>query len=397
MAAAPTRITGVSRPSALLGALMVSLLVALAACAPAPAAPPAAKPAAAPAASAPAPPAAAPTTAATTGGAARASTSAASQPLSPPVKVKLGVVAIAAEAGYFIALDKGYFAEEGLEIELVPFQRGGELIPPLATGELQFGSMTLDGSLFNAAQRDIELKLINSNSLLTPTHYTAGIIVRQDLIDSGRYKGPADLKGMMIALSSLGSTPQLYVERVLGRVGLSGDDVTFTLLSFPDMVPALANKAVDAAWLVEPLIAVVEAQGTARTVVSSGDAYPGAITMMLVVSPVFAKEQPEAVRRFVVAHLRGQRDYYRAIMKDEGGKEEIYQILARHTPVKDLSLYARIGMHAVDPNGGMDERILDDYQDFFIKAGTQQRKIDLSRVIDRSYVNAALERLGRVP
>jgi NitT/TauT family transport system substrate-binding protein len=321
----------------------------------------------------------------------------ASQPLSPPVKVKLGVVAIAAEAGYFIALDKGYFAEEGLDVELLSFQRGSELIPPLATGELQFGSMTLDGSLFNAAQRDIELKLINSNSLLTPTHYTAGIIVRQDLIDSGRYKGPADLKGMTIALSSLGSTPQLYVERVLGRVGLSGDDVTFTLLSFPDMVPALANKAVDAAWLVEPLIAVVEAQGTARTVVSSGDAYPGAITMMLVVSPVFAKEQPEAVRRFVVAHLRGQRDYYRAIMKDEGGKEEIYQTLARHTPVKDLSLYARIGMHAVDPNGGMDERVLDDYQDFFIKAGTQQRKIDLSRVIDRSYVNAALERLGRVP
>jgi NitT/TauT family transport system substrate-binding protein len=221
--------------------------------------------------------------------------------------------------------------------------------------------------------------------------------MRQDLLDSGRYKEPRDLRGMTIALSSLGATPQLYTERILARGGLTADDVTFTLLSFPDMVPALANKAIDAAWLTEPLIAVVQAQGIGKDVFASGDAYPGAVTMVLVVSPVFAQENPEAVRRFVVAHLRGQRDYYRAIIKDEGGKEDVFQILARHTAVKDLALYPRMGMHAVDPNGGMDERILDDYQDYFVKAGTQQRKLDLSRVIDRTYVNYALERLGRLP
>jgi NitT/TauT family transport system substrate-binding protein len=321
----------------------------------------------------------------------------AAQPLSPPLKVKLGGVAIGAEAGYFLAMDRGYFAEEGLDVDFELFQRGNELIPPLATGEVQFGSMTLDGSLFNAAQRDIDLKIVNYNSLLTPTHYTAGIIMRQDHLDSGRYKGPQDLKGMTIALSSLGSTPQLFTERILARGGLTADDVTFTLLSFPDMVPALANKAIDAAWLTEPLIAVVEAQGTGKDVFPSGDAYPGAVTMVLVASPTFAQEHPEAVRRFVAAHLRGQRDYYRAIMQDEGGKDGVFQTLARHTAVKDLGLYARMGMHAVDPNGGMDQGILDDYQDYFVRTGTQQRKLDLNKVIDRSYVNDALQRLGRVP
>ena len=54
-------------------------------------------------------------------------------------------------------------------------------------------------------------------------------------------------------------------------------------------------------------------------------------------------------------------------------------------------------MPAVDPNGTMDERVLDDYQDYFVKTGTQQRKLDLRRVIDRSYVDYALQRLGRLP
>jgi NitT/TauT family transport system substrate-binding protein len=154
---------------------------------------------------------------------------------------------------------------------------------------------------------------------------------------------------------------------------------------------------VDAAWLVEPFTAIVEAQGTARTVVSSGDAYPGAVTMVLVVSPGFARNHPDAVRRFVVAHLRGQRDYYRAIVKDEGGRDEVIASLIAHTPVKDPGLYSRMGMHAVDPNGTMDERVLDDYQDYFVRMGTQQRKLDLGRVIDRSYVDYALQRLGRLP
>jgi NitT/TauT family transport system substrate-binding protein len=374
------------RPSAG-AALTLGLALVLAACAPAAPAPTAARPAAA-----------GPTT-----DAAQASAplpqppSAAAVRPDPPIKVRLGGSAIGAEAGYFVAMDKGYFAEEGIEVEFLLFQRGSEQIPPLATGELQFGSITLDGSLFNAAQRDIELKIVNYNSLLTPTHYTAGIVVRQDLLDSGRYKEPQDLRGMTIALSSLGSTPQLYTERILAWGGLTGDDVSYSLLSFPDMVTALANKAVDAAWLVEPFTAIVEAQGTARTVVSSGDAYPGAVTMVLVVSPGFARDQPGTVRRFVVAHLRGQRDYYRAIVRGEGGREEIVESLIRHTPVKDAGLYARMGMHAVDPNGAMDERVLDDYQDYFVKVGTQQRKLDLGRVIDRSYVDYALQRLGRLP
>ncbi len=96
-------------------ALVLGLAVTLVACAPAPPAAPSSAPAA-PARSTAAP-AAQPATAATApaGGAATA----APVPLNPPAQVKVGYIGTVAERGLFIGLERGYFAEEGLDVELV--------------------------------------------------------------------------------------------------------------------------------------------------------------------------------------------------------------------------------------------------------------------------------------
>ena len=65
--------------------------------------------------------------------------------------------------------------------------------------------------------------------------------------------------------------------------------------------------------------------------------------------------------------------------------------------IKDPALYTRMSMHGVDPNGVVDQQIINDVQDYYLRAGTQREKIDASRIVDRSYVEYALERLGRVP
>src|SRR4051794_11617568 len=108
-------------PKPLAGAaLALGLALLLAACAPA----------------APAPAAARPVAGGPTAGSAEASAPLPAQSLAtaarpePPIKVRLGGSAIGAEAGYFVAMDKGYFAEEGIDVEFLLFQRGSEQIPP---------------------------------------------------------------------------------------------------------------------------------------------------------------------------------------------------------------------------------------------------------------------------
>src|SRR5579875_2092971 len=373
--------------SCLLALLMLSPLLALAACSPAPAATPprGAAPAPAPAAAAPAPP--------TPAVSAPAS---AVPPLSPRVAVKAGSTGLVGDSGVFAALARGYFEEEGLDVELLPLRTSSEALPALAVGELDFASSAVDGALLNAVARGITFRIVGFNVILPPPDTTGGIVVRQDHLDSGRYRGPQDLKGMRMGLSTPGGLAQVWTERALAMGGLTLDDVQLTTLSFPDIPVGLANKAVDAAYLVEPFISVAEAQGSGRAVLLNGELYPWLVAQVQLLSPVFAERQPEAARRYVTAWLRGQRDFHHTFVKDAGGREEFYQILQQYTPVKDTRLYPRMTTHLIDVNCEMDPTTLNELQDYYLRYGTLLQRVDLNRVIDRSYCQYAVERLGRI-
>jgi NitT/TauT family transport system substrate-binding protein len=326
-----------------------------------------------------------------------AATSSAPAALQPAAKVKTGVNGFALEAGHYIAQERGYFREEGLEVEFVPFARGIEQIAPLTTGEIHFGNLGPDPGLFNAALRGIDVRIVAHNGWATAEDGHSGLIVRSDLLDSGQFKELKDLKGLNVALGSLGTTPQLYLERIAARAGITPADYQLTVVPYPEIIGALANKALDAAYHIEPSIAIADAQGVARSAIRMGEIYPGILTNVVLLSPVFAQDQPEAARRYITAHLRGQRDYYRAVLKNEGGRDEIVQILSKNTALKDPELYARMGWHGVEPNGEPAEWSLDEMQEAFIRFGGMQQKADTSKLIDRSYLDYALGRLGRLP
>jgi len=321
----------------------------------------------------------------------------ASQPLSPPLKVQVGVAGIGGEIGMYIAHERGYFSDEGLDVEFVRLRGAPESIPMLATGEIHLSGGSPDASLFNAAGREIGVKVISSLSVI-PAGGGGGaaLLVRQDHLDSGRYRDLSDLKGMSIGIAALRTSVQLYLDRMLERGGVTADDVQLTVVQVPDTLSALANKAVDAAFAIEPFVALSEGQGVAKVVITVGEVFPGASSTVLMLSPVFAREQPEAVRRFAVAFLRGHRDYWQATRGSADDREAMVSVFTSYTAVKDPALYARMMWPSVDPNGALDRQTLDVMQDYFLKMGTQQERQDLGRMIDSTYVSYAIERLGRV-
>jgi NitT/TauT family transport system substrate-binding protein len=381
------------RRAALVAHLVLLAALAALACSGPPSTPPAAPAAAKPAdtsAASPTAGAAPAAPAAPTG----APAPAAVRPLSPPVHVKVGSVRLVGEAGVFIALAKGYFTAEGLDVELVPFRTGNEMTPALATGELAFAQLAPDPSIFNAVARGIGLKFVGYSVIISDKDTSGGWIVRQDLLDSGRYRGPEDLKGMVLPIGGPGGIGQVWTERVLARGGLTLDDVQLTTLSFPDQPAAYAGKSIDAGFLVEPFVSVAELQKSATNVVPSGEIYAGVVPFVLSLSPVFEQEQPEVVRRFVTAWLRGQREYYRAYIKGETDRAEYNRILSEYTPIHDEALLLRMATSTIEPNNRMDPRTVDELQDYFVRYGTQQQKVDLSKVLDPSYGEYAVQRLG---
>jgi NitT/TauT family transport system substrate-binding protein len=185
------------------------------------------------------------------------------------------------------------------------------------------------------------------------------------------------------------------MDRVLAKGGLTLDDVQFTIVQIPDQIGAMANKAVDASWAIDPFVTLMEGQGLGKHVATVYDVFPDAVSMIILLSPVFERQQPEAVRRFAVAYLRGARDYIEA-MKTDGGREPIIPVMTKYTGLKDPALYARISWPTLDPNGTLDPQVIDTMQDYFVKAGSQQEKQDVNRVVDPAYTRYAADRLGRV-
>jgi NitT/TauT family transport system substrate-binding protein len=311
--------------------------------------------------------------------------------------VQVGTAGIGGEIGMYIAHERGYFAEEGLDIEFVRLRGAPESVPMMATGEIHLSGGSPDASLFNAAGREIGVKVISSLSVI-PVGGGGGaaLLVRQDHVDSGRFRELSDLRGMSIGIASLRTATQFYLDRMLERGGLTADDVQLTIVQVPDTLSALANKAVDAAFAIEPFVALSEGQGVAKAVITVGEVFPGASSTVLMLSPVFAREQPEAARRFAVAFLRGHRDYWQATRGSAADREAMVPVFTSYTAVKDPALYARMMWPSVDPNGALDRQSLDAVQDYYLKMGTQQERQDLGRMIDPTYVNYAIERLGRV-
>jgi len=265
------------------------------------------------------------------------------------------------------------------------------------TGELHLGGDATNPSLFNAARRDIGVKVISSLSIIpVSSRGGAALLVRQDHVDSGRFRDLSDLRGMNVGIFTLGTAHQLYLDRMLERGGVTLSEVQISVVPIPDIIGALANKAVDAAFAIEPFVALSEGQGVAKAVITVGDVFPGASSTVLMLSPVFEREQPEAVRRFAVAFLRGHREYWQATHGSAGDREAMIPVFTSYTAVKDPALYARMMWPHVDPNGAVDRNTLDDMQDYYLKIGSQEEKQDLGRLIDPTYLSYAIERLGRV-
>lgn len=196
------------------------------------------------------PPAASPTPAAVT----RADL--APEPAPPPVaqSVHLGVLHAASDAGFFIAQDLGYFREQGLELDMTPFDSAARMVAPLGAGQLEIGGGAHSAGLFNAVARGVDLRLVADKGSSPSGYGFQGLAFRRDLTESGQLRTPADLRGRRVALPARGITTEVALAGWLRQGGLSLSDVEVAELGFPDHITALASGAIDASVTIEPFL-----------------------------------------------------------------------------------------------------------------------------------------------
>jgi NitT/TauT family transport system substrate-binding protein len=309
--------------------------------------------------------------------------------------IRIGTASGISDAGVLIGRARGYFRDQGLNVELVPLQSAPEAIPGLASGDLEAAGGTISTALFNAIDRGVGLKMIADKGGSRPGFEYTQLVVRRDLLDSGAIREPADLRGRKVALASLRSGVESLTAQVVKPAGLTTADVDLTSLGYPEQVVALSNNAIDAAVTIEPMLSVGFTQGVSATwqpgwaSTAYGGVYQSAV---LVISPRVAA-QPDEVRRFLVAYLRGVRDYNDAFARGMG-RPEMVALLADQTTVKDPAAYDRMQMPSLDPDGRMAKQALQIDLDYFRQVGAYTGPLNIPDVIDESYLDAALREIG---
>jgi NitT/TauT family transport system substrate-binding protein len=307
---------------------------------------------------------------------------------------RVGVVYSSSEIGIYLAQERGYFAEQGLTTDYTRFDSGAFAVTPLSTGELDASAGVVSAALFNAMNRGLDVRLAAPLSRYDLGYSQLIMDVRKDLLDAGAMRDYGDLRGRTIGIMSFGSTVEMVAERLLQRGGLTADDVNLVQMGAPDQITALGNRAIDVGLLTEPQATIAQDRGAAVKWREAAEWSPGVQVSNILYGPNYVTRDPDAGRRFMLAYLRGVRDYYNAVIANRGGREQIIEVLMRQTPYKDRALYDRILWVYMDPNLTLIEDDLRTTMQWFVDKGLLERPTELNVAVDRRFMQNALSVLG---
>ena len=314
-------------------------------------------------------------------------------------KVKLGVPNAATDVGYFVAHARGYFKDEGLDVEIIPFDSAARMIAPMASGDLQVAAGGPSAGLYNGVARGLDIRMVSDKSKNVTNRSSVHVMVRKDLMDSGRVKSIKDLKGLKYANGAPGSSATSIFYTLLKRAGIALDEVQEVSMSFPQQVAALETRAIDFAAPPDPAGTLAMKRGIAKLLIESWELIPSHQVAVTLYGGKFIKEQADQGRRFMRAFLRGVRDHNDAL--DATGNfagsrgDAIIDILVKYGPFKDPQIYKSFVMAFCDPDGKMDLASLQFDIDIFKEMKMLEAPVDLAKVVDTSFIDWAIQDLGR--
>lgn len=219
-----------------------------------------------------------------------------SQPTSV-IKLKIGYIPILDCSQIYVASQHGYFAENGLDVQLVPLASGSAIIQALASDAIDVGFANLTTIVFYE-QTSPRLNRVAGGTRMDKTHSEAGLVVSAD---SGIEK-IADLKGKTIAVNSRRNIVDLAVLKAVKTCGLSASDISLVELPFKDMEAAVRAKRIDAATLPEPILSSSMTSSGLRNLgdhfyLAFGEVYSTGYFS----TPKSSKMTPEVVKKYEAA------------------------------------------------------------------------------------------------
>jgi NitT/TauT family transport system substrate-binding protein len=306
-----------------------------------------------------------------------------------PLKAKIGVLRLSSSAPVFIAQDKGYFRDAGLDIDLKFFDAAQPIAVATTSGDVDFGITAFTAGLYNLASKGT-LKVIGGMSREKAGYPLIGYFAANNAYTAG-LKTPKDLAGKRIAVTQIGSSFHYSIGLLADKYGFRLSEVKIVpLQSLSNAAAALKGETVDAALLPVSTARKLMDDGGAKLLGWVGDETPWQLGAVFASPKTLTNKS--LVTKLLAALERADREYHDVILASvRGGNavineqtKPLLEIIAKYT---NLPVEQVVGNCAyIDPNGKLDVTNVDNQIKWLQEQGFVDKGFDADAIIAKEYV-----------
>ncbi len=288
---------------------------------------------------------------------------------------RVGFNAWIGSIAFFVAQEKGFFKDEGLDVQTKSFSAPGDGLTPLIAGNLDAHLTTADSVITVLDKAPGQLKVV----YLTDTSAGAdAILARKDIAD---IKG---MKGKKVA-ATLGQCNQLLLEKALEKAGLSDKDIDLVNMNPDDAGAAFAAGKVDVAVTWEPWITKIAGEKKGHVIFSSKET-PNLILDVLAISTKTVKTKSAETKAFLKALNRG----YEFVQKSPDAAAAIAAKALEQKPDEVKAMLPKVNLYSGKKNlevlAGPAAKASAQVAQFFKDKKVNDTLVDVGSIYDASYL-----------
>jgi NitT/TauT family transport system substrate-binding protein len=227
--------------------------------------------------------------------------------------LRLGLLHTLSPAPFYIAQERGYFRDEGIDLTFRFFEAAQPIAAAAVAGDIDVGVTALTGGFFNLAEKGT-LKVIGG-ALHEEKGYEGTAILVSDKAFDGGLTSFDKLPGHSFAITQYGSSFHYMLGRIAEARGFDLASVTLRpVQQIGNMVAAVTSGQVDATIAIASVAKPLAASGQVHILGWAGDIVPYQITAVFT-TPAMISDKPDLLKRFAAAYQRGVADYREAFLR----------------------------------------------------------------------------------
>ncbi|BCH23668.1 ABC transporter substrate-binding protein [Mesorhizobium sp. L-8-10] len=240
-------------------------------------------------------------------------------------KVNLGVMRLASHAPSFIAYERGYYKDEGLDVELKFFEAAQPMAVAIASGDADYGVTAMSGGLISLAEKGA-VKVIGG-ALTEEKGLVGAIILASNKAYEAGLTSPKELAGKTFGITTAGSSFHFMAHKIAEANNIPLSDITLKpMQKVGAIVGALSSGQIDA-WAIQASVArKMIGEGSAKQIGLVSDYAPDYQVTTVFTSTNNAANEREKTEAFIRAYSKAVDDYNLAFVDKKADAAEVDDI-----------------------------------------------------------------------